>query len=117
MRLSKNFHSSEFICPCCGVSEMNDDFISLLQRIREIMGRPMYVSSGYRCASYNKQINGSPRSMHMQGRAADIAVPDNIYRRLLAETCFKEGVPTVGFYRGHIHIDDRRRSNNIIFVL
>lgn len=43
-----------------------------LEQVREITGRPIVVSSGYRCPELNKAVGGSSTSAHMSGLAADI---------------------------------------------
>ena len=44
----------------------------VLDPLREAYGKPIRVTSGYRCPQLNKAVGGSPTSDHMQGRAADI---------------------------------------------
>lgn len=46
-----------------------------LQAIRDGLGKPVIVSSGYRCPYLNNAIGGSKTSAHMKGLAADINVP------------------------------------------
>lgn len=46
-----------------------------LERIRSVLGYPIHVNSGYRCAALNKAIGGSKNSQHMTGNAADIICP------------------------------------------
>ena len=46
----------------------------ILEPIRKGLGKPIYVSSGYRCKELNKAIGGATSSQHVQGRAADISV-------------------------------------------
>lgn len=43
-----------------------------LNFIREKLGKPIYINSAYRTPDVNKQVGGAKRSLHMQGRAADI---------------------------------------------
>lgn len=43
-----------------------------LNYIREKFGKPIIVNSAYRTETVNKQVGGAKRSLHMQGRAADI---------------------------------------------
>lgn len=43
-----------------------------LNYLREKLGKPIIVNSAYRTAAVNKQVGGAKRSLHMQGRAADI---------------------------------------------
>jgi zinc D-Ala-D-Ala carboxypeptidase len=45
---------------------------NVLQPLRDSIGMPLVVSSGYRCARLNKYVGGSVRSQHMEGRAADV---------------------------------------------
>lgn len=48
-----------------------------LNFIREELGKPIYINSAYRTPSVNKQVGGTIRSLHLQGRAADIrTLPD-----------------------------------------
>ena len=48
---------------------------NLLQPVRELLGRPLVVTSGYRSAELNRFIGGAPDSQHMYGMAADIICP------------------------------------------
>jgi zinc D-Ala-D-Ala carboxypeptidase len=45
---------------------------NILQPLRDSVGKPLVVSSGYRCPRLNRAIGGSATSQHMEGRAADI---------------------------------------------
>ena len=46
-----------------------------LEILREALGgKSISVTSGYRSPSYNKKIDGAPKSQHMYGSAADIKV-------------------------------------------
>lgn len=44
----------------------------ILEPIREKLGMPIIITSGYRCRELNKKVNGSPTSQHVDGTAADI---------------------------------------------
>ena len=46
-----------------------------LEAVREFLGRPMIVSSGYRCPELNTAIGGAPNSAHMTGFAVDFICP------------------------------------------
>lgn len=45
---------------------------NVLDPLREAYGKPIFVSSGYRCAKLNKVVKGAARSQHLTGMAADI---------------------------------------------
>lgn len=44
------------------------------ERIREIVGRPLIINSGYRCVKLNNYLKGSLTSQHLYAEAIDIRV-------------------------------------------
>ena len=46
----------------------------VLQPIRTYYGRPVSISSGYRCLEVNEIIGGSEKSQHMFGKAVDFEI-------------------------------------------
>ena len=48
---------------------------NVLQPLRDYLGCPVIVSSGFRCAELNKKVRGRPNSQHLLGEAADFVVP------------------------------------------
>lgn len=44
----------------------------VLDPLREMHGKPVRVTSGYRCAALNKAVGGAANSFHLVGCAADI---------------------------------------------
>lgn len=47
----------------------------ILEPLRVHVGKPIVISSGFRCAKLNKAIGGVETSQHCLGQAADITVP------------------------------------------
>lgn len=45
-----------------------------LEKVRELVGKPIVISSGYRCKELNKLVGGVQSSAHSVGLAADIHV-------------------------------------------
>ena len=45
---------------------------NILDPLREAYGKPIIVTSGYRCERLNKLVKGSKNSQHRYGQAADI---------------------------------------------
>ena len=43
-----------------------------LQPLRDAIGAPLNVSSGYRSEALNEAVGGATRSQHMKGQAADV---------------------------------------------
>jgi len=56
--------------------EVEENLRSLVERVldplREAYGKPIRVTSGYRCPQLNRLVGGAPNSQHMRGEAADI---------------------------------------------
>ena len=56
--------------------EYLDNVLQLIEKVldplREKYGKPIVVTSGYRCPALNKAVGGSATSDHMKGCAADI---------------------------------------------
>lgn len=47
---------------------------AVLDPLREFYGKPINISSGYRCEKLNKAVGGSSTSQHKTGQAADIQI-------------------------------------------
>lgn len=59
----------------------------LLQPLREQLGAPIAITSGYRSAKVNRAAGGVPHSSHLKGEAADCftaAGPEHLLKTLLA---------------------------------
>ena len=77
--MTKNFSIKEFQCKCgCTIpQEVEYNIVKLsnqLQAIRDYVKTPITINSAYRCKSHNKAVNGSDRSQHLLGKAADIVI-------------------------------------------
>ena len=46
--------------------------LRVLDPIRSLYGKPIYVNSGFRCEKLNELVGGAKNSSHLQGKAADI---------------------------------------------
>ena len=57
-----------------GIENLKALCMEVLQPLRDFLGKPVVISSGYRCAELNKAVGGVRNSQHMKGEAADIHV-------------------------------------------
>lgn len=112
--LSKNFTKKEFACKCgCGFASPNPKLVEGLQALRDLLGKPIVISSACRCVSHNKAVGGevNPPSQHTRGAAADISVAGMSVSALAAAAekipVFKAG--GIGQYpkKGFVHVDVR----------
>jgi len=113
--LSKNFSRSEFACKgkhCCSNSAVvHPDLITALQELRELIGFPLRIASGFRCNKHNHEIGGASGSFHTIGMAADISCPVGFTAQSIAAKAeqielFKNG--GIGIYPTWIHVDVRK---------
>ena len=107
IQLSANFNLREFICTHCGVAKVDPELIRRLQIARDRIGRPIVVTSGYRCPTHNRAVGGAANSQHLYGTAADVMATRITIQELydVLESLFPDG--GVGIYQGHVHVDVR----------
>jgi hypothetical protein len=87
MQLSPNFSLSELVysetaeergidnTPPPEVVENLKRLAAGLEAVRALLGAPLEISSGYRCAALNEAVGGSSTSQHIQGLAVDFECP------------------------------------------
>ena len=70
----ENFTEEEFSCKHCGKNGISHDLIDKLQLLRNELGFPFIISSGYRCEEHPIEAKKNVPGTHAQGIAADIKV-------------------------------------------
>jgi len=119
-KLTENFNLSEF--KCRDGSSVPDEMLENvqllcdnLQVLRDHIGKPIRVISGYRSPKYNRRIGGAKKSQHMISKAADIKVsgmsPAEVKAAII--DLIKDGKMMkggVGLYKTFTHYDVRGRN-------
>ena len=109
--MAKYFSAEEMACKCCGSLGDGIDvrLQNLLDAMREAVGGPLHVSCVYRCPEHNAEVGGVPNSFHVQGKAADVLVPDGWTVDELADLAESLGADGIGRYYndGFVHVDTR----------
>lgn len=109
-KLSEHFNISEFHCKGakCGCGEtLHDPALSqYLQQIRDHFGKPLVVTSGYRCKKHNEAVGGVSGSLHTKGQAADFVI-SGIKPLEIAKFAEDLGIKGIGLYDDFVHIDTR----------
>ncbi|PQO23989.1 peptidase M15 [Rhodobacteraceae bacterium WD3A24] len=61
---------------CCGTGKLlvHEEALDTLQALRDRLGKPLIVTSGYRSPEHNRAVGGATRSKHMEGTAFDISM-------------------------------------------
>lgn len=107
LQLAKNFHLSEYSCPCsaCQFVKVDMGHVAKLQKLRDKVG-PIHITSAYRCPKHNAEVGGVPNSQHLDGIATDI-YSDTLNATALAKAA--DDFDGVGLYvsQSFVHVDSR----------
>lgn len=80
------------------------ELVEKLQQLRNELGRPVIITSGYRTPEHNKRVGGASKSLHTLGQAADIVV-SGVSSAQVAQAAEKVGFGGIGIYAGFTHVD------------
>src|ERR1051325_5814172 len=69
-----HFSEVELSCHHCGINACQQSLVDALEAFRTLSGKPVIVTSAYRCPQHNAEAGGAGRSEHVEGLAADIRV-------------------------------------------
>ena len=72
-----DFSPAEIACRGTGKLKLNPEAMDKLQALRDRLGKPLIVNSGYRSPEHNRAVGGATRSKHMDGTAFDIAMANH----------------------------------------
>ena len=118
---TKNFKASEFACKCGCENKIDQRVIDMAQIIRDELGVPVKVNSGYRCPEHNEKVGGVKGSKHTLGHAADLS--SSVGAKAMFEAIKRlhqeSKLPMLGYCiyyskRNFCHVDiDKRASGNI----
>lgn len=111
----RHFSPDEFTMDGLPVfDKMQPGFLELLDECRERAGVPFKITSSYRTPEKNRMVGGSPTSMHLKGRAVDIACTTGRMRARVMQVALGLGL-SVGVMQRALHLDDRAVSTPIVF--
>lgn len=65
----------------------------VLDPLRQAWGRPIIVTSGYRCPKLNSAVGGSKTSHHVKGMAADISAGNKVDNKRLYDLIIALNLP------------------------
>ena len=96
LKLSKNFTLQEFCKSSAAkkhglnnvpnaeqISNLQALCDNVLQPLRDGLGEPVIINSGFRCPALNIITGGVKNSQHMKGEAADIKCKDYPYAKMI----------------------------------
>lgn len=120
----KYFNYEEFDSPDVqGSGQMMDQkILQMLDQVRELYGKPIKITSGYRTEKYNSELQkrgykASPNSSHTKGLAVDIHCDNGADRFRLLELLTLVGFNRLGIAKTFIHADiDQDKTQNVIWT-
>jgi uncharacterized protein YcbK (DUF882 family) len=101
----RHFRPAEIACRGDGAILVQDEAMHRLEALRERLGQPLVVASGYRSPWYNRKVGGAERSQHMAGKAFDISLRDGLTIEDLVGAAKAVGFTGIGRYRTFVHVD------------
>lgn len=84
--------------------------VEVLDPLREAIGQPLLVTSGYRSKAVNAAVGGVPNSAHQLGLAVDVkanGIPAAELLRIAVELNLPFDVAMLYESKGHLHLDQR----------
>lgn len=103
----KYFKPKEIASKGDGSLLVNIDALTRLDILRELIGKPLYITSGYRDPLHNARVGGVPYSMHKFGKAFDISIK-NVDKFKLESLARLVGFTGFGYYQTFLHVDTGR---------
>ena len=100
----------------------------ILQPIRNVYGKPIVISSGYRCTKLNKAVGGVSTSQHCKGEAADIrtisdSIADNkglfdLIKKMINNKQIEVGqlIDEYNYNWIHISLPNKKHKNEVLHV-
>ena len=105
----KYFSKAKFRCRETQENNVSEDLILALDTLRECVGFPLIVTSGFRSVNHSAEINKpNGPGTHARGIAADLKVTNGFERMNIVHEALKMGVFTgIGVHKNFIHLDMR----------
>ena len=103
----KHFKFYEFVKDPNGF--IDSDLVLKLEKLREAVGFKLIITSGFRSEKENEAIGGAKNSLHLEGKAIDIATinisTNGMYQ--LIKNAILVGFTGIIIYPRHVHLDIR----------
>lgn len=112
LQVAPHFKLREFVTSGGQVQEyarISPGIVSAMEQLRNTIGQPIIITSGYRCPERNTAVGGSSKSRHMSGDAVDIDVK-GMSPQVLSEKVIEVLGEDIGLHTyadGHVHVDLR----------
>jgi len=109
MKETKNFSEKEFSCKC-GCSQphqMQERAMLKVQHVRDVYGKPLNLTSAWRCKKHPDEARKKKAGQHNKGTAVDIAVSDGAIAYDIIRIGLSLGATGFAYGNGFVHLDWR----------
>ena len=110
MYSTKNFTAEEFMCQYTGQHGIQQHVADKIQQLRDLVGRPLIITSAYRHPTHPIEAKKSTPGTHAQGLAVDIKVSSGAERYELITLGLQLGATGIGVNKTFIHLDWREST-------
>ena len=115
----RKFDEEQYNPPAEVIENLRALCVNILQPVRDALGSPVNLNSGYRCPSLNRSIGGAKNSQHMTGHAADIIDlnngNENLFKKIKELNLpFDQMIDEFGFRWVHVSYDPIRNRRQIL---
>ena len=112
------FSEKELKCSCgCNAIDMEEKFLTMLNRARQIDGKPWKINSAYRCSKHNASVGGKKTSAHLHGCAVDISAPTSARKFAIVSAAMQAGFNRIGVGSNFVHLDSDTSAGHPANVL
>ena len=126
--MAKWFKISEFVrsstAEACGIDNSlpanlqaaADYTLARLDVIREGYGKPIVITSGYRCQQLNNAVGGKPTSQHTKAQAADLKWDNDLLQYILRYCKFDQCIEESNRRTKWIHISFKKSGERQQYI-
>ncbi len=93
-----NFSRSEMACKHTNLCDIHPDLMDLLQSMRDELGKPIFISSGYRHPTHPVEVMKEKPGEHALGMAADI-ICHGVQAQDMMRMALARGVSRIGLHQ------------------
>jgi len=116
---NRKFDDEQYNPPAEIIENLRALCVNVLQPLRDALGSPVNLNSGYRCPSLNRAIGGAKNSQHMSGQAADIVDfthgNEYLFKKIKELNLpFDQMIDEFGFRWVHVSYDPTRNRRQIL---
>lgn len=102
------------------LATLHNVLIPAMQQIRNLLGCPIIIKSGYRCRTLNAAVRGATSSQHLTGNAADFVCPGFGDPRAVCELLVKHlqplGIDQLIFEGSWVHVSFSARTRREVLT-